>query len=74
MKPLALAALMVLGLTSAAAAECAWVLWSEDSWIVFYAKDERPREWRLIQVFPNQGQCERAVSEKVKWVFVKSCG
>lgn len=46
-------------------AECAWVLWVEESWVVAYKRDERPTIWTLVEAHPKRVDCEQAQTEKI---------
>ncbi len=40
---------LIVGWTSAAAAECAWVLWKKDL--------ERPKDWEVLAAFESRREC-----------------
>ncbi len=52
-------------LAGSASAECAWVLWVEESWVVALQRDERPTEWTLVGAFGSQADCHRSQAEKI---------
>lgn len=54
-----------LALTTSAHAECAWVLWVEESWLVAYKQDERPTTWTLVGAQPLRAECEHAQAGKI---------
>jgi hypothetical protein len=56
----------VLGVAASASAECAWVLWVEESWLVAYKRDERPTTWTLVEAHTRLSDCERAKAGKIK--------
>ena len=55
-----------LALATSAHAECAWVLWVEESWLVAYKQDERPTTWTLVGAHPLRAECEQAQAGKIK--------
>jgi hypothetical protein len=68
-RPRLCAALMFCGLlafASTAAAECAWVVWVEESWSATYKQDERPTVWTLVEAYPLLADCQNAQAAKIK--------
>jgi hypothetical protein len=60
MRTLALAALLLLGLTSAAFAECAWVLyWSPELGLVD-SPSRPPRRQEPLSAYGTKAECEAA--------------
>ena len=61
----------VLATAGPAAAECAWVLWSQ-------VHDPRPGAWQLQTAYPNVGACTRALDQREregkKAVYVSESG
>lgn len=49
----------VLAVASPAAAECAWVLWSQ-------VHDPRPGAWQLQTAYPSVGACAKALDQREK--------
>jgi hypothetical protein len=65
MKALVFTALLLLGLTSVASAECAWALWYQDTFFGPNALTESP-SWLLLTAVPTYALCERTQTERIK--------
>ena len=56
----------LLAFASSAAAECAWVVWVEESWSATYKQDERSTLWTLVEAYPLLADCQNAQAAKIK--------
>lgn len=54
-----LAAVVIFGSTSLAAAECSWVLWVKTTVLLSGDKNKPKPTWDIGRTFKNQPQCDR---------------
>jgi hypothetical protein len=55
----------LLALTALASAECAWVLWHQETFFGPNSFTESP-PWLLIQAVPTYAACEKTQAERIK--------